>query len=174
MKTVLLITDVLTHKNDNNKITYSVGCVQTIYSMSTINSTYFTFYNDESIESLVNKIGSSPIAPHNEVEIHFLHPTYFDKLMAVMFEEQGYTVRLLNNVQINCRKPNDKDDGVSRGKELILRSGYGINNYFNSIYHDSSIQYYCFHRSPSESSIYRMGFNGFCCTCDLWNYTSNL
>ena len=120
MKTVLLITDVLTHKNDNNKTTYSVGFVQTIYSMSTVNSTHFTFCNDESIESLVNKIGGSLIVPHNEVEIHFLHPTYFDKLMAVMFEEQGYTVRLLNNVQINCQKPNDKDDGVSRGKRADM------------------------------------------------------
>lgn len=120
MKTVLLITDVLTHKNDNNKTTYSVGFVQTIYSMSTVNSTHFTFCNDESIESLVNKIGGSLIVPHNEVEIHFLHPTYFDKLMTVMFEEQGYTVRLLNNVQINCQKPNDKDDGVSRGKRADM------------------------------------------------------
>lgn len=124
MKTVLLITDVLTHKNDNNKTTYSVGFVQTIYSMSgevpIVNSTHFTFCNDESIESLVNKIGDSLIVPHNKVEIHFLHSTYFDKLMAVMFKEQGYTVRLLNNVQINCRKPNDKDDGVSRGKRANI------------------------------------------------------
>ena len=101
MKTVLLITDVLTYKNDNNKITYGVSFVQTIYSMSTVNLTHFTFCNDESIENLVNKIEGSLIAPHNEVEIHFLHSTYFDKLMAVMFEKQGYTVGLLNNVQIN-------------------------------------------------------------------------
>ncbi len=120
MKTVLLITDVLTYKNDNNKITYGVDFVQTIYSMSTVNSTHFTFCNDESIESLVNKIGDSLIVPHNKVEIHFLHSTYFDKLMAVMFKEQGYTVGLLNNVQINCQKPNDKDDGVSRGKRANI------------------------------------------------------
>lgn len=122
MKTVLLITDVQTHRNNNGKTTYSVGLVRTIYSMleereiQTVSSTYFTFCNDESIENLVNKIKGLPLLSSNEVEIQFLHPTYFDKLMAIMFDEQGYIVKLLNNVQINCKKPNDKDDGVLRGE----------------------------------------------------------
>lgn len=124
MKTVLLITDVQTHKNNNGKTTYSVGLVQTIYSMlgeiPTVSSTHFTFCNDESIENLVNKIKGSPLLSSNEVEIQFLHPTYFDKLMAIMFDEQGYIVKLLNNVQINCKKPNDKDDGVSRGERANI------------------------------------------------------
>lgn len=107
MKIVLLITDVLVEVNDDNETTYRVGFVRTIYQTTsqetdTVNSFYWTLYNDESFESLVSKIISIIPEPSYEVEIHILYPEYLFKLIANIFKKQGYKVKFIKKIQNDC------------------------------------------------------------------------